>query len=165
MARDHARIYTAIWHDPDFLALKVAEQHAYFMLVTSLGLSRCGVITYIPARFDHLASDLTEAKIRRAVEGLRTSRFAVVDQRTQELLVRSYVRHDGVLDRLNMGKATGTAFEAVVSADLRAAIGVELARHMKDKPDLQGWEGLAATSPTAHAMACGIACPMESGKA
>lgn len=164
MARDHARIHTSIWDDEDFLALTVAQQHAYFFLVSSLGLSRCGVITYIPARFDHLASDLTEAKIRRAVAGLRTSRFAVVDDRTQELLIRSYVRHDGVLDRVNMGKACGTAFEAVVSADLRAAIGDELARHMKDRPDLQGWEGLAATSPTAHAMACGIACAMESRK-
>jgi len=164
MARDHARILTAIWEDPDFLALKIAEQHAYFMLFSNLGLSRCGVITYIPARFEHLASDLTAAKLRKAIDGLRSSRFAVVDDRTQEILVRSYVRHDGVLDRVNMGKATGTAFEAVVSADLRAAIGVELARHMKEKPDLLGWTGLADASPTAHAMACGIACPMESGK-
>jgi hypothetical protein len=164
MARDHARIHTAIWDDPDFLALKVAEQHAYFMLVSNLGLSRCGVITYIPARFEHLASDLTAARLRKAVGGLQTSRFAVIDDRTQEILVRSYVRHDGVLDRLNMGKATGTAFEAVVSAELRAAIGVELARHMKEKPELQGWAGLADTSPTAHAMACGMPCPMESSK-
>lgn len=156
MARDHARIKTRIWEDPDFLALKVAEQHAYFMLGSNLGLSRCGVITYIPARFDHLASDLTEAKIRRAVDGLRASRFVVVDDRTQEILVRSYVRHDGVLDRLNMGKATGTAFEAVVSAKLRRAIGDELARLMRERPDLPGWTGLAMTSPTAHAMASGM---------
>lgn len=162
MARDHARIKTSIWDDPDFLALKVAEQHAYFMLASSLGLSRCGVITYIPARFDHLASDLTESRLRRAIDGLRTSRFAVVDDRTQELLVRSYVRHDGVLDRVNMGKATGTAFEAVVSADIRHAIGDELARLMKESPDLQGWVGLADTSPNAHAMACGMTSVMES---
>lgn len=156
MARDHARIKTSIWDDPDFLALRVGEQHAYFLLVSSLGLSRCGVITYIPARYDHLASDLTTAKIRKAVEGLRDSRFAVVDERTQELLIRSYVRHDGVLDRVNMGKATGTAFEAVVSPRIKEAIGEEMARLMKDRPDLLGWEGLAVTSPTAHAMASGM---------
>lgn len=161
MARDHARIKTSIWDDDDFLALRVAEQHAYFMLGSNLGLSRCGVITYIPARFEHLASDLTAAKLRKSVEGLRDSRFAVIDDRTQEILIRSYVRHDGVLDRLNMGKATGTAFEAVVSDKLRAAIGAELARLMKEKPDLLGWQGLAFTSPTAHAMACGV----ESGMA
>lgn len=156
MARDHARIKTSIWDDADFLALKVAEQHGYFMLMSSLGLSRCGVITYIPARFDHLASDLTEAKLRRAVEGLKGSRFAVVDDRTQELLVRSYVRHDGVMDRVNMGKATGTAFEAVVSKRVRNAIGIELRRLMVDKPSLLGWQGLAETSPAAFAMASGM---------
>lgn len=156
MSRDHGRIKTSIWDDPDFLNLRVAEQHAYFFLLTNLGLSRCGVITYIPARFDHLASDLTEVKIRRAVDGLRGARFAVVDDRTQEILVRSYVRHDGVLDRLNMGKACGSAFEAVVSDDIRKAIGNELSRYMQERPDLPGWIGLAATSPTAHAMACGM---------
>lgn len=156
MARDHARIKTRIWSDPDFLALKVAEQHAYFLLVSNPGLSRCGVMAYIPGRFDHLAADLTPAKFRGAVAGLRASRFVLIDERTQEMLLRSYVRHDGVLDRVNMGKATGTAFEAVVSHDIRRAIGDELARLMKDDPDLPGWVGLAATSPIAHTMARGL---------
>lgn len=161
MARDHARIKTSIWADPDFLALRVAEQHAYFMLASNLGLSRCGVITYIPARFEHLAADLTAVKLRKAIDGLRDTHFAVIDERTQEILVRSYVRHDGVLDRVNMGKATGTAFEAVVSRRIKDAIGHEMARLMKERPDLPGWNGLAETSPKAHAMACGI----ESGMA
>lgn len=156
MARDHARVKTSIWDDPDFLALRVAEQHAYLMLMSNKGLSRCGVITYIPGRFENLAADLTPARFRAAVSGLRDGRFVVLDEHTQELLLRSYVRHDGVLDRLNMGKATGTAFEAVVSDDIRRAIGDEMARLMKESPELQGWAGLAFTSPTAHAMASGM---------
>lgn len=156
MARDHARIKTSIWDDADFLALRVSGQHAYFMLASNLGLSRCGVITYVPARYTHLAADLTESKIRKAVDELAATNFAVVDQRTQELLVRSYVRHDGVLDRLNMGKAVGTAFEAVVSSRIRDAIGHELRRYMSERPDLVGWKGLAETSPTAHLMASGM---------
>lgn len=160
MARDHARIKTSIWDDPDFLGLRVTEQHAYFLFVSNFGLSRCGVITYVPARFDRLAADLTTTKLRKAVDGLRDSRFAVVDERTQELLVRSYVRHDGVMDRANMGKAVGTAFESVVSSKIKQAIGHELARLMKDEPDLSGWQGLAITSPTAHAMASGMESSM-----
>lgn len=156
MARDHARIKTSIWDDPDFLNLRVAEQHLYLLLVSNKGLSRCGVVTYIPSRFEDLASDLTPAKFRAATAGLRAARFVVLDERTQELLLRSYVRHDGVLDRLNMGKAAGSAFEAVVSDDIRKAIGDELARFMQERPDLPGWIGLAATSPTAHAMASGM---------
>lgn len=156
MARDHARVKTSIWDDPDFLSLRWTEQHIYLALMSNKGLSRCGVLDYIPSRFDHLAADLTAAKFKAAVSGLRRARFVVLDERTQELLLRTYVRHDGVLDRLNMGKATGTAFEAVVSDDIRKAIGDELARLMKERPDLPGWVGLAATSPTAHLMASGM---------
>lgn len=157
MARDHARVKTSIW-DPgsDFLSLKVAEQHLYLALMSNKGLSRCGVVTYIPSRFEHLADDMTPARFRAAVKGLVAARYLVLDERTQELLLRSYVRHDGVLDRVNMGKATGTAFEAIVSHAIREAIGHELARLMRDAPSLPGWEGLAATSPNAHAIACGM---------
>ena len=156
MARDHARFKINVWDDEDFRALRGSEQHAYFLLASNRGLSRCGVVTYIPSRFEGLAADLTAPRFKTAVAGLRAARFVVVDDRTQELLVRTFVRHDGVLDRVNMGKATGTAFEAVVSDDIRHAIGDELARLMKHSPDLAGWQGLAMTSPTAHAMACGI---------
>lgn len=159
MARDYGRLYVSIWDDPDFLDLRVDDQHAYIALMTNKGISRCGVLDWIPNRFEGLAADLTPARLQRSVKRLRTERFVVVDDRTQELLVRSHIRHDGVLDRLNMGKATGTAFEAVVSQAIKAAIGDELGRLMKERPDLPGWEGLAVASPTAYAMACG----MESG--
>lgn len=161
MARDHARIKLSMWDDPDFLALRVVEQHAYWALVSHKGLSRCGVTTYIPAHFEHLARDLTPVKFTAAVKGLRASRFVVIDDRTQELLVRSYVRHDGVFDRENMGKAVGTAFQAVISPRIKEAIGDELARLMGDRPDLPGWKGLAATSPTAHAMASRMESRMQ----
>lgn len=157
MARDHARVKTNIWtDDSDFLALKTVEQHAYFMLMSNPGLSYCGVIDYIPSRFDHLAADLTPAKFTKAIAGLRAARFVIIDDRTQELLLRSYVRHDGVLDRVNMGKAVGSAVEAVVSRRIKDAIGRELRRLMADKPELPGWIGLAATSPMTHAMASGM---------
>lgn len=155
MARDHARIKVDIW-DGDFTDLRVIEQHAYFLLASNRGLSRCGVLDYIPSRFLGLSADLTASRFKTAIGGLRAKRFVVIDDDTQELLVRTYVRHDGVLDRLNMGKATGTAFEAVVSDAIRHAIGDELARLMKDRPDLPGWEGLSIASPMAHAMACGM---------
>lgn len=161
MARDHSRIKLSIWDDDDFLALRASEQHAYFVLKSHKGLSRCGVVTYVPSHFKRLASDLTAAKFTAAVKGLRSARFVVVDDETQELLVRSYVRHDGVFDRENMGKAVGTAFNAVVSDSIKTAIGDELARFMQERPDLPGWKGLASTSPAAHAMACGMESRMQ----
>lgn len=156
MARDHARIKLSIWDDDDFLALRSNEQHAYFVLSSHKSLSRCGVMMFIPSHFEHLAADLTPKRLTAAIKGLQAARFVIIDDRTHELLVRSYVRHDGVFDRENMGKAVGTAFSAVVSDVIRGAIGEELARLMKERPDLPGWKGLAATSPIAHAMASGM---------
>jgi hypothetical protein len=161
MARDHSRIKLSIWDDDDFRALRTEEQHAYFVLKSHKGLSRCGVVTFIPSHFEHLSRNLTASKFVGAVKGLRTSRFVVIDDRTQELLVRTYVRHDGVFDRENMGKAVGTAFNAVVSEQIKEAIGQELARYLSERPDLPGWKGLAATSPVAHAMACGMESRMQ----
>lgn len=161
MARDHARVKLSIWDDADFLALKSSEQHAYFTLFSHKSLSRCGVMMFIPSHFEHLASDITPARLKAAVNGLRRSRFVVIDDRTHELLVRTYVRHDGVFDRENMGKAVGTAFEAVISPLIKQAIGDELARLMNDRPDLPGWKGIAATSPVAHAMASRMESRME----
>lgn len=156
MARDHARVKTSIWNDPDFLELKISEQHCYLALMSNKGLSYCGVIDYVPGRFAYLAADMTQARFKTAVAGLVKTRFVIVDERTQELLLRTYVRHDGVLDRVNMGKATGTAIEAVVSWKLREAIGNELRHLMKESPNLLGWTGLAETSPKSHAMATGM---------
>lgn len=156
MARDHARLKVKIWDNKDFLALRWADQHAYLMLTSSPRLTYCGVLTFVPALFEDNAPDLTPAKLRASVAALAAARFVVHDDRTQELLIRSYVRHDGVLDRINMGKACGSAFELVASSRIREAIGDELRRLMADSPGLPGWKGLAVTSPTAHAMACGM---------
>ena len=153
MARDHARVKTSIWDDPDFLELKIVEQHCYLALMSNKGLSYCGVIDWVPGRFAYLAADMSQARFKAAVAGLVKARFVIVDEHTQELLLRTYVRHDGVLDRVNMGKATGTAIEAVVSWKLREAIGRELRHLMKDASGLPGWVGLAETSPKSHAMA------------
>ncbi len=161
MGTVYARIKLSIWDDPDFLALKVAEQHAYFALVSHKGLSRCGVTTFIPSHFEDLAHDINPARLKAAVAGLRAARFVVIDDRTQELLVRTYVRHDGVFDRENMGKAVGSAFESVISGRIKEAIGDVLASLMQDRPDLPGWKGLAATSPVAHAMASRMESRME----
>lgn len=161
MARDHSRIKLSIWDDDDFLNLRSSEQHAYFILKSHKGLSRCGVVTYIPSHFEHLARDLSATKFTTAIKGLRAARFVVVDDRTQELLVRSYVRHDGVFDRENMGKAVGTAFNAVVSQRIQQAVGDEMARYMDERPTLPGWKGLAVTSPKAYRMASRMESGME----
>lgn len=147
MARDHARMQTKLWHKEDWRALTVDAQWTYEMLCQNDALSYVGVIDYRPGRFAVLAEDQTTRRITAAIKLLERGRWALVDRQTEELLVRTYVRHDGVMDRANMGKAVGRALARVVSLDLRHAILSELAHHYGKKPTLTGWAGLAELYP------------------
>jgi hypothetical protein len=171
MARDHARILTAIWRDSDFLNLDPAAQHAYLTIVSQQRLTYCGVLDYLPSRLATLSRGNTEHKMRAAVKTLEKARFVVVDQQTHELLARSYVRHDGVMDRTNMGKAVARAFQSVVSRKIRDAILTELGRlyaeDQKAGKKRLGWGGFADIDPDAFdmasAMASTIPLPIASG--
>lgn len=169
MARDHARILTAIWRDPDFRALDVNAQHTYLAVVSQEALSYAGVLDYRPGRLAALSKGNTGSKVERAVRALVASRFVVLDAQTEELLARSYVRYDGVLDRPNMGKAVGRALDKIVSLPVRTAVLAELGRHYADKPNLSGWTGLADVNADAMnhitAMASTIPLPIASGMA
>lgn len=147
MARDHARISLDIWDDNDWTSLTSVQQIAYLTLISSPDLSYCGVLPYLPARYALLAKDWTERKFAAAITALEAGRFVIVDRTTAEVLVRSYVRHDGLLKQPNVTKALVKAYNRVHSEHLRAAIRVELARLLREIPEARGWQGLIDTSP------------------
>ena len=167
MARDHVRMQLAIWDNDDFKALDGASQNTYWTLCTQKRLSYAGVLDYFPSRVATLASDGTEAKVRAAVRRLEKTRFVVTDRQTHELAIRTYIKHDRVLERVNMGKACARAFGLVVSPVIRDAILVELGRLLASQPNLAGWIGFKEEDPMAYGIACDMAStmplPMESG--
>ncbi|MGH6979154.1 MAG: hypothetical protein ACRED4_07670 [Brevundimonas sp.] len=169
MPRDHARIKTARAHDLDWRDLTQEAQWTYDAIVTQEGLSHAGVIDYRPGRIAALAKNGTVRKVETAVKTLEDARFVVVDRLTEELLVRSFVRHDGVFDRANMGKAVGRAFAKVVSTTVRQALIAEMARHYRDNPGLAGWHGMRDLYPDVmaqvEAMASTVPFPMASREA
>jgi len=152
MARDHARIFTAIWSDPDFRALPVPPQHAFFMLLSQPRLSYCGVMDYLPNRLSKMSAKATARTIANAVAVLEDARVVVTDDDTGELLIRSFVRHDGLLAMPNMTKAMVKDYLAVLSEPLRECIADELSRAYEESPNLGGWKGLAQASPALHSM-------------
>lgn len=147
MARNHARIFTRIWQDPDFRALTVDAQHAYLATVSSPALSYVGVMDYIPQRLAGLAVGHTLRRATAALTLLDQKRFIVVDHDTAEMCVRSLVRHDRILERVNMGKATARAFGKVMSLPIREALIEELGRVYAEDQNLQGWTGVKEIDP------------------
>ena len=167
MPRDHARIQTARQRDDDWRALSVDAQWTYDQVLTSEGISYVGVIDYFPGRIAALAKGMTAKRVDAAVKVLEESRFVVIDRDTSELLARTFVRHDGVLARVNMGKAMGRALAKVVSLDVREAIIDELARCYRDDNALSGWDGFRDLFPddfeTVSVMASRMPLRMASG--
>ena len=147
MARKYGKSWVSRWDDDDFLSLTSSQQAFYDALATHPDISWCGVLPLVPSRFVGLASDYTEPKCRALIKGLDKARFLVVDPRTAEMCVRTFIRWDEVLKVPNVTKAMGRAFYLVHSERIRDAILIELARDLDDFPDLAGWSALRASYP------------------
>lgn len=134
MARTHVRLLTSIRDDPDWCALTSVQQQVYLAIMLSEDMSWCGVAPLLPQRLVKFAADLTERKVRTAISGLASARFVVVDEATAEVLIRSYVRHDGILKQPNVTKAMVAAIGKVHSPTLRSVVIAELGRLMREDP-------------------------------
>lgn len=121
MARTHARLLTAIWQDEHFRSLSVPAQHMYFLALSQPGLSLCGVVSFTPRRWALLSRGATPKKVQQAVDELVRERFVVVDSDTEELFVRSFVKHDGVLKQPNLVVAMWKQFHTILSDAIRKA--------------------------------------------
>lgn len=133
--RKHAVIQTAIWSDPDFLARTPAAQRIYLLALSQPNLSYAGVVDYTPRRWALLSAGDSIGKVRRAVHELIDTRFVVVDETTEELLVRSLVRHDRVLRSPNITKALVGDIARIQSSSIRDALVDELLRHRDETSD------------------------------
>lgn len=140
MARDFAQIHLSIWNDDDFRALTPAAQHIYLVLLSSPTLSYCGVGDWRPAKTAALSKGSSRQAVEVAAGELSEARFILVDETTEEYLVRSFVRNDTVMNRPNMGTAVARAFSMVASEELRGVVVHELQRLKREEPDLGGWK-------------------------
>lgn len=147
MARDHARIFVSIWADPDFRNLDRTEQRTYLMLTSQARLTYCGALDYLPGRLATLAKDETPMTVEASVARLESLRFLAVDRETSEVLIRSFVRHDGLLSSPNMCKAMLKDRASLLSDDLRDVVDSELARAYQEAPKLGGWKGIKEAAP------------------
>lgn len=142
MARDHARIKTSILDDKEWTTLTSAQQMTYLSALCARDLSFCGVLPYIPSRFTMVATDISVHVARSCLQVLERKKFLVIDRDTAEILVRSYIRHDGILKQPNVAKACAKAFKSVYSPRIKEAIITELARLLTEDPSAKGWQGI-----------------------
>lgn len=149
MARDHARIRLDIWADDDFRDLPALSQWLYFHLVTHPDLSFCGVTDWRPARIAAVTAELAAHDVEYAASFLEDCSehppFVVIDRDSEETLIRSWVKHDGLVSSPNLTKALVKSYAGTASSTLRAVLVGQLLTLKRNKPNLVGWEHLRET--------------------
>lgn len=140
MARDHARINLGIWSDDDWRDLSPGAQHLYFVLLTQPTLTYAGVADWRPARLRALAGSWGHDEFERAAAELARGLYIVVDGDTEEVLIRSFVKHDGLMKQPNMAVSMVRAYEATASRAIRGVFIHELNRLRETAPELGGWK-------------------------
>lgn len=139
MAREYARVKVAIWADTDFRLLTDPAQALYFRLLSSPTMSLCGVADWRPNRIAALTAGMTPKKVREAAAELTANGYIVTDDDTEEVLVRSFVRHDGLIKTPNIAAAMCKDYAGTASALLRGVIVHELLRLHDEEPEMKGW--------------------------
>lgn len=138
MARDHARLKIAIWADSDWRNLPMASQWLYQHLLSAPSLSYAGVADWRPARIAAFTLDGTGELIEKAAHPLEAEEppLVLIDRETEEALIRTFIRHDGVLGVPNVAIAAAKAWQGTASEVLRGVIAAEISECYHDDPDL-----------------------------
>ena len=144
--RKFAQIQIDIWNDTDFRNLTPAAQHLFFVLLSHPSLNHAGVGDWRPARLSGLSSGWTKADVEDAAGELVHELYVLIDEETEEFLIRSYVRNDALLKQPRMATAVAKGLAEVGSSVLRGVVIFELRRLHDEQPELKGWESREASS-------------------
>lgn len=126
MPRTRAMILTSIWSDPDFVALSPATKLVYLALLSQPDVNHLGLLSIAYSRWARALRGSVEW-VRECVEELEEARFLVVDHETDQLLIRTFMRHDGVIKQPNILRAAASALGEVFSVKIAEALHQELA--------------------------------------
>lgn len=122
MANRIGAVKCSLWTDPDFVALSHEAQRMYLFLITQEDISLCGLLIPRPVLWADSAVGLSVAKVRMALAELERARFIATDARTEELLVRTYVKHSGTLKLPNVIIGMTRHYGAIRSGTLRRTV-------------------------------------------
>lgn len=147
MARSHAAIYNRIWADPEWRALDVNAQHLYILLISQPQMNLAGVLPLQLRKWASCVDGWDIADVAIALDRLRDDRFILVDEDTEEVMVRTLIRNDGAYKIPNVLKSLLQAAEGTQAPALRRELSIELGRldplDGKRAEEAAGW--IAAT--------------------
>lgn len=128
MANAAGMIKESIWRDKDFRRLPRTAQATYCELVSQKDLDRAGIQPLQVAKWAKGCDEITDDDIQADLKVLEEHRFVFVDEDSDELFVRSYMRHCEITRYPNILKNALRCATLVASEKLRAELAAELRR-------------------------------------
>lgn len=145
MPRSHGRIMAAIWSDGDFITMRGSAQRLFMFLLSQSDLSHAGLLPMRVNRWAKKAEDLTPKALRDELDYLAKRDFIVVDEDTEEVLIRTMVRNDGVYKQPRVMDRLREDAKQIESDLLRDAFAAELDRlplhELSTAPSGRGGDG------------------------
>lgn len=139
MARDRASIRLDMWADEDWRKLTVPAQRLYMLLLSHPTLSYAGVADWRPGRIAQLSASTTTADVEAAAIELEQAGFILRDEVTEEVLIRSFIKHDGLMKQPKLVVSMTTAFAAIASSMIREVVAHEVQK-LRSRDDGLKWE-------------------------
>ncbi len=129
MARNFAKIHSSTWTDERFKSdLDVDSQWLYFALLSQGNINAAGVLPLQDRKWRRLAKGHTPQRIDAALAQLQAYWYVVVDEDTEEVLVRTFIRNDGIWKQPNVLKGALNHAKTTMSDTLKAVIWHEVDR-------------------------------------
>lgn len=139
MARDRASIRIDMWGDGDWRDLPMGAQHLYMLLLSHPTLSYAGVAEWHPGKLAAMTSGATVADVLAGAAILEQHGFIVVEPDTDEVLVRSFIKHDGLMKQPKLVVSMTTAYAAVASRRIQLVIAHEVQKMRDRDPEMRAW--------------------------
>jgi hypothetical protein len=102
MAQDFAPLLRSIWSDDDWRALSMDAQHVYLMLLSHPDRNSAGVLSLTLRKWTRLAKDMSAERLDVALDELDESGSSSMDEETEEVLVRAFLRRATVYKHIRM---------------------------------------------------------------
>lgn len=125
MARSYASIVTSIWRDTDFCARTAGAQRTYFMLVSQPEISAAGVLPLTISRWSLTVPPTERHLMPEWLNELAEHTYVCIDNDTQELLVRSFLKWDRGYGNIKRQPVIREAMSMVVSPSIREVLRSE----------------------------------------
>jgi len=127
MARSYAKLYLSVWDNGgDFLDLTADAQWLYWVLISHPLLTPAGTLPLQPRKWVRRAKGMTYKRIQSALSELVDNNKILVDEDTEELLIRTYIRYDRGWRTPNIRKSIEASISRIESDALRDAATHEL---------------------------------------